>query len=227
MLLAVETATRQGSVALYGAEGLTFQAELGPDPNRTLAETVAQAVADRWSEIEAYGISVGPGSFTGLRIGLSFVKGLAIAQKKKLVPVSTLEVLAAELIEVHPGAAYYLPLLDAKKQEVYAALYRPDRTIDPILPRGLYAAIEVVARAADKAVVYGGDGALVVSPPAGWVVASGAPRAARLAELAWARLQAGEGQPGATVDLLYDQPAAAERNLGLPAPPFDSSATGS
>lgn len=226
MLLAVETATRQGSVALYGAGGLQFEAELGPDPNRTLAETVAAAVAGRWGEIQAYGISVGPGSFTGLRIGLAFVKGLAIAQDKRLVPVSTLEVLAAELIAAHPGAAYYLPLLDAKKQEVYAALYRADRSIGPVLPRGLYAAAEVVARAADKALVYGGDGASVVTPPAGWSLVPGAPRAARLAELAWARLQAGEGQPGATVDLLYDQPAAAERNLGLPAPPFDSGATG-
>lgn len=226
MLLAVETATRQGSVALVDAGGVQETAPLGADPNQTLAETVGRLVAGRWERLEAYAFSAGPGSFTGLRIGLSFVKGLAVAQGKPLVPVSTLEVLAAELKVVHPGAAFYLPVLDARRGEVFAALYRPEGPPDPVLPRGLYPASEVVARCADREVVLGGDGAAVLAPPTHWRLAPAAPNAARLGLLAWTRWQAGEGQPGHQVDLLYDQPAAAERNLGLYAPAFDSGALG-
>ncbi len=79
--------------------------------------------AARWElpQIDAFAVALGPGSFTGLRIGLSTVKGLAFATGKPVAGVPTLEALAWRL----PYCAYPVcPVLDAKKNEVYAGLYR-------------------------------------------------------------------------------------------------------
>ncbi|MCS7215650.1 MAG: tRNA (adenosine(37)-N6)-threonylcarbamoyltransferase complex dimerization subunit type 1 TsaB [Thermodesulfovibrio sp.] len=71
--------------------------------------------------IDYYAITVGPGSFTGLRVGISTIKGLCFVTQKKVVPVSTLEVIAWQF----PYCEYQIcPMLDARKKEVYTALFR-------------------------------------------------------------------------------------------------------
>src|SRR5262245_65741737 len=79
--------------------------------------------AARWelANVEAFAVALGPGSFTGLRIGLSTVKGLAFATGRPVIGVPTLDALAWTL----PFCGYPVcPILDAKKNEVYAGLYR-------------------------------------------------------------------------------------------------------
>lgn len=71
--------------------------------------------------IDGWAISIGPGSFTGLRIGVSTVKGLAFATGKPVVGVSTLDVLASQIA---PTSHLICPILDARKKEVYTAFYR-------------------------------------------------------------------------------------------------------
>ena len=72
------------------------------------------------NDMDGFAISIGPGSFTGLRIGLSTVKGLCFSSGKPLASVSSLDALASlSLFCQHPVA----PLLDAKKNQVYAAIY--------------------------------------------------------------------------------------------------------
>jgi tRNA threonylcarbamoyladenosine biosynthesis protein TsaB len=72
-------------------------------------------------DVDGWAISLGPGSFTGLRIGVSTVKGLAFATGKPVAGVSTLDALASQ---VSPTSYLICPILDARKKEVYTAFYR-------------------------------------------------------------------------------------------------------
>ena len=72
-------------------------------------------------DVDGWAISLGPGSFTGLRIGVSTVKGLAFATGKPVAGVGTLDVLASQ---VSPTSYLICPILDARKKEVYSAFYR-------------------------------------------------------------------------------------------------------
>ncbi len=72
-------------------------------------------------EIEGWAIALGPGSFTGLRIGVSTVKGLAFATGKPVAGVSTLDIFASQIA---PTSYLICPFLDARKKEVYTAFYR-------------------------------------------------------------------------------------------------------
>jgi len=72
-------------------------------------------------DVDGWALSLGPGSFTGLRIGVSTVKGLAFATGKPVAGVSTLDALASQ---VSPTPYLICPILDARKKEVYTAFYR-------------------------------------------------------------------------------------------------------
>lgn len=113
-----------------------------------------------WPDICGIGVSLGPGSFTGLRIGMATAKGLAAAAGKVLLGVSTLDSLAAKCLTERLVCS----LLDARKKEVYAAFYRcskeglTERVSEPIVlnPAALTEAIsEPVLFVGDGARVYG------------------------------------------------------------------------
>jgi tRNA threonylcarbamoyladenosine biosynthesis protein TsaB len=126
--MALETSTLAGGVALLDGERVIGESLL--DVRVTHSERLMPAI-DRllreagWTAatLEGLAVAVGPGSFTGLRIGLSAVKGLAWALGLAVAAVPTLDALAAGL----PFAAHPVcPVLDARKNEVYASLYRWD-----------------------------------------------------------------------------------------------------
>lgn len=207
MLLAIETATRTGSVALIDDTGvLRHRVLIGErDHGRTLASEVHTLLDGALSEVVAYGVSIGPGSFTGLRVGVSFIKGLAIVHDRPVIGVSTLLAIseASKLQSV-------LPCLDARGGEVFAAY--GDR-----LPEGLYRVETVLETLAGVPLVIAGDGAPVLEKkglPAGWSVAPASmwvPEARTVAKLAWDAHLRGEGQPALDVEPVYLQLAAAER----------------
>jgi tRNA threonylcarbamoyladenosine biosynthesis protein TsaB len=127
-VLAVETSTLAGGAALL--DGGLVVGEYTLDVSLTHSERLMGAI-DRlltdagWKvrDLEGLAVSVGPGSFTGLRIGLSTVKGLAFALAIPIAAVPTLDAMATLL----PFAALPVcPVLDARKREVYASLYRWD-----------------------------------------------------------------------------------------------------
>jgi tRNA threonylcarbamoyladenosine biosynthesis protein TsaB len=84
----------------------------------------------RVHDIDAVGITIGPGSYTGLRVGMATAKGLCYALKKPLVAASTLEVLTTAAIEKFPGFDLYCPMIDARREEVYTAFF--DADIHPV-----------------------------------------------------------------------------------------------
>jgi len=122
LLLAVETATAAPSVALWRGDALV--GERAADPGRATAEALLPAVDAllvdaglALAAVEGFAVSIGPGSFTGLRIGVATVKGLAFGTGRRAVAVSTLAALAAHARGPGPVAA----VLDARRGEVYAA----------------------------------------------------------------------------------------------------------
>ncbi len=129
LILALENSGLCGSIALIsGSHCIAEHSQLSrlTHSKRMLSslERLMQETETEWNEIDAIAISLGPGSFTGLRIGLSTVKGLAMASGTPLIGVSSLDGLAGQF-----GFTSLLicPLLDARKKEIYAAFYRSDK----------------------------------------------------------------------------------------------------
>jgi tRNA threonylcarbamoyladenosine biosynthesis protein TsaB len=132
LLLAVDTSGRDGGFELC-RDGETLCSRLvhvekgfGPEIFVEIEKLLREADV-RYADIEAYAAAAGPGSFTGVRVGLTAVKALAETHGKRIVPVSNLEALAwAGQGELRA------PVLDARRGEVYAALY--DASLRPVEP---------------------------------------------------------------------------------------------
>ena len=125
-ILGLDTATQSCSVAIVD-DGLLL-AELTRANVKThsrhlmgLIETVCRAADLKAEEVNGFAVSIGPGSFTGLRIGVSTIKGLAFSLAKPVAGVSSLDALAWQCA---PSTYLICPLLDARKKEVYACRYR-------------------------------------------------------------------------------------------------------
>ena len=123
-ILAVDTAGKTVGVALLQDDRLLYERYL--DAGMTHSETLMPLIDNclklcgmGCKDIDLYGVNAGPGSFTGLRIGLAAVKGLAFPRETLCAPVSTLEALAA----AHTGCGTVLCALDARRAQVYSAAF--------------------------------------------------------------------------------------------------------
>ncbi len=138
-ILHIETSTNICSVAL-SQDGTCLYEEInseGPSHAQVLAGFVKEAVSFADSHaipIDAVAVSKGPGSYTGLRIGVSEAKGIAYGRDAKLLSVSTLKCLTVPILlkEELPEDALICPMIDARRMEVYCALY--DRALKEICP---------------------------------------------------------------------------------------------
>lgn len=129
IILQIETATTNCSVAL-SKDGKTLALKEDYNSNFAHAESLNIFIEDVFKtakfelkDIDAVAISKGPGSYTGLRIGVSTAKGLCYALDKPLIAVDTLKSIAAQ---VAAEDAFVIPMLDARRLEVYAAVYDSD-----------------------------------------------------------------------------------------------------
>lgn len=127
-ILAVDTATESCSVAVIDgdvllAESTSFTGQTHSRQLMNIVDTVLGQAGLKIAQMDGFAVSIGPGSFTGLRIGISAVKGLAFALNKPVVGVSSLQTLASQC-----GQSPYLicPIIDARKKEVYICHYRFD-----------------------------------------------------------------------------------------------------
>ena len=128
----IETSSKACSVALSRDFAIEFSRETLEGPNH--AAVLGQYVEDamkyaRENDVlpEAVAVSEGPGSYTGLRIGVSEAKGLAFGLQKPLIAISTLKAMCCQVMfhtdtEMEEGALY-CPMIDARRMEVYMALY--------------------------------------------------------------------------------------------------------
>lgn len=124
-MLALETATLTGSIAIVEDSVLIGEVRISVriDHSERLMNSIKWLLSSSGispHEIDAFAVSIGPGSFTGLRIGLSTAKGLAYATGKPLVPVLTLDAFARSFSRCSLPVC---PMLDARKNEIYTALY--------------------------------------------------------------------------------------------------------
>lgn len=150
VILHIETATDVCSVAVSQDSAIIFQTdtlphegdspqnEKGTNHGSVLGVMVDEAISftdNHAIPFDAVAVSAGPGSYTGLRIGVSMAKGIAYGRELKLIAVPTLEVQCVPVLLVHddlPEDALLCPMLDARRMEVYAALYT--RALKAVMP---------------------------------------------------------------------------------------------
>jgi len=136
LILLLETATTTCSVALAKNGSIIALKEVNERnihaSHITLfIEEVMLAAKKKYSDLEAIAISKGPGSYTGLRIGVSTAKGLCYALDIPLIGIDTIEAMASGLTESVniPDSSLLIPMLDARRMEVYTGIYRKDLSI--------------------------------------------------------------------------------------------------
>ncbi len=130
LILAIDNSTMYGNVALTSPEGLLAERTLLSrlTHSKRLLGSLDDILKEsdlEWHQLDAIAVCLGPGSFTGLRIGLSTVKGIAMATDLPLIGISSLDGLANQL----PFAKQQIcTILDARKHEVYAAFYKSNES---------------------------------------------------------------------------------------------------
>jgi tRNA threonylcarbamoyladenosine biosynthesis protein TsaB len=221
LVLGVETSTTQGGVAIVGEDRVLCECVLNVEVTHSerLLPAIDRALADArvsLSDLGGIAVSIGPGSFTGLRIGLSTVKGLAYGTGLPVAGVPTLEAMAWSV----PEARWQVcPVLDARKQEVYAALFRHDHGRLVRVTEDAALAPEALCLLVRKPTLFLGDGVqtygaffrerlgarMLVPPLAGRGV-----RPACVAELGRARLLRGERDAPESLVPRYLRPSEAE-----------------
>jgi tRNA threonylcarbamoyladenosine biosynthesis protein TsaB len=213
MLLAIDTSTRRPGIALYDGVTVCFEAswvsqfhhtvELAPAVDRAMEQVGIQAEA-----ISCLGVALGPGSFTALRIGLAFAKGLAMARKLPVVGVPSLDIVAAsQPVKKLPLIA----VLEAGRKRMAVGRYKaiednwlPHKKLQLMTPEELTASIKrptllcgEIDEEARRQLRRKWKNALIASP------AQSLRRPSYLAELAWERWQADQLVPIEEIQPIY------------------------
>ena len=134
LILSIETSTKVCSVAFHENGILLSFSEIFIEKSHSkmitvLVEQLLKELQKKFSDIDAVAVSKGPGSYTGLRIGVSTAKGLCYALDKPLIGVNTLLSMALGAKENLSGDYLLCPMIDARRMEVYCALYDQDLSI--------------------------------------------------------------------------------------------------
>src|SRR3989338_479672 len=164
ILLAIETSTKQlGAAILKDGDLLSSYESHGAGYHHaTELPDAVKRVLDgsrvKLDQVEAIAVDIGPGSFTGLRIGLAFVKALSFGTKKMVVGIPSLDVLSAGLLF---SSSPICPILDAKQKNVYAAIYVRDGDAVKKQTDYLLGPIGDVLSRISEPTIFLGDGALL------------------------------------------------------------------
>jgi tRNA threonylcarbamoyladenosine biosynthesis protein TsaB len=220
LILAVDTTTERESVAVVEAGSVRAEVRLlavDTHSRRLLpaAAFLLESLGLPPAAVEGYAVTAGPGAFTGLRVGISTVQGLALAAGKPALGLSALDVLAARIAGEAPVLAV---MVEAYRGEVFGALY--DSEARPLSPAAAEPPEAFLARLPSGPVAFIGEGARVFRDQ----VRARCPQAlfprrspflaGTLGLLAEPRLAAGEGVPASALRPLYLRDA----HIGRPAP---------
>lgn len=137
LILNIETASEKAHVS-FARDGLLL-ASLHSESQKehaaflqTAIQQLCKTTSIHLSKIDAVAVTAGPGSYTGLRVGMASAKGLCYALKKPLITLSTLEILTLSAIELFPHIAdtvLFCPMMDARRMEIFTAVYQKDLTV--------------------------------------------------------------------------------------------------
>ena len=170
-LLALDTATEACSVALWvdGAVAMAQRRLMVRGHAEALMPMVAAVMAESglaYGDIDAFAVTRGPGTFTGLRIGLAAARGLALAATRPLIGLTTLEVLAASVPVARRGQSL-MAAIDARRDEIYGQVFATDltplgepaaRSADALAAEPWVPPLQVVGTAAQRMADLLGDG---------------------------------------------------------------------
>lgn len=223
-LLAVDTATSICGVALvhHGSIEAAISLDTGQTHTRTIMDAIMSTMrfcGIDLQQINGFAVTQGPGSFTGLRIGISTVKGLATSMDKSMIGVSTLEALASQ---AHTACELVCPMIDARRGEVYWTLFhRQQGKLAALLPEQVGPAEQAVEQI-DGACCFIGNGALayrhtvepLVHASSQWVTDDESRLSpAAVARIGWRLFQSGQSVDPALFAPVYLRKSDAEINL--------------
>ncbi len=227
-LLHIETSTSVCSVALTEGNEIVFHRLSEPSVQHAAVlplyiQEAVSAIRSKGYNVEGVAVSEGPGSYTGLRIGVSTAKGLAYGFQTKLIAIPTLTLLALEAAQAVTAETDTLlcPMIDARRMEVYTALYdRELNTIEEVRPQVVEA--DTFNYVLDKhKVCFFGDGAdkckAVISHPNAIFIDNIRPDAMYMMPLAIKQLAEGKTEDTAYFEPFYlkEFVAAASHVKGL------------
>lgn len=231
LVLGIDTSTKTGGLGLYDqTEGLVGEMNLALEQTHSerlipMMEHLLQACGRALDEVDGFAVTVGPGSFTGVRIGVTTAKTLAQVTGKPIVGISTLEATAWNLFE---SSGWVLPIFDARNRRVYTARFQGNGytlarltedqscTVDELI-QGLQ---EMITEGLEK-IYFVGDAVplyqdlltatfgvhAVLPPPSAWM-----PRGGVVAELGTRALLQGQSIDLFALTPNYLKPAEAEVN---------------
>jgi tRNA threonylcarbamoyladenosine biosynthesis protein TsaB len=158
-ILGIETSTAVCSVGLANefdvqAERSIVETHIHSEKLLTLIQELCDEQKIKLSQLDGVAVSIGPGSFTGLRIGLSTAKGLCFALEKPLIAVPTFLSIAKSVTRSHPECARIVVCIDAKQREYYIGTYENNNgTVREVLAVHIGSLPSVLAEASTKTVI--------------------------------------------------------------------------
>ena len=221
IILAIESSALTASAAVYDSDRLL--GEYTVNNGNTHSETLLPMVESLLgflnlsiSDVELFAVSAGPGSFTGIRIGVATLKGLAFGSGKPCVGVSTLEAMAYRL---HAPNGLICPVMNARRKQVYTALFREQNgELCRLLPDSAIAIEELdeILSQYDEPVYLIGDGYTLavenLKHEIGYTPEHlRCQSAASVAKVAWKLYQTGQAQTDKEIKPIYLRPCQAER----------------
>jgi tRNA threonylcarbamoyladenosine biosynthesis protein TsaB len=221
-ILAFDTSTPSCSAALLAGETVLGEDTCSGAGNYSalLLQAIDRLLRDAAlaiDDIDCIAVAQGPGSFTGLRVGISTAQGLGFALAKPIIGISTLEIVAAQNM---PFAGTVCPMLDARRSQVYTCLYEQSGSEVTAVSEPNVVCPEVWVSSLQGPVLFCGSGAQVYRQAIGQACAAehsfapemnSRPRAAMLARIALRRLMAGQTRQPAQILPCYVRRPDAER----------------